>query len=84
MTSYLSPKGLELKEKYDELPLEELLKKCYSKININDKDLNLDLNTIITGLLHDVVEDCEISLKTFARDVRLAHYNVDTQNKKNK
>ena len=25
-------------------------------------DLNLDLNTIITGLLHDVVEDCGVSI----------------------
>ena len=25
-------------------------------------DLNLDLNTIITGLLHDVVEDCGVSM----------------------
>ena len=25
-------------------------------------DLNLDLNTIITGLLHDVVEDCGVTM----------------------
>ena len=41
MTSYLSPAGLELKEKYDELSLEELLKKC-TEHNINSTDLSKD------------------------------------------
>ena len=39
MTSYLSPKGLELKEKYDELSLEDLLKKC-EEYNIDSTDLS--------------------------------------------
>ena len=39
MTSYLSPAGLELKEKYDELSLEDLLKKC-TEHNINSTDLS--------------------------------------------
>ena len=39
MTSYLSPKGLELKEKYDELSLENLLKKC-EEYNIDSTDLS--------------------------------------------
>ena len=39
MTSYLSPVGLKLKDKYDELSLDELLKKC-SEHNINSTDLS--------------------------------------------
>ena len=39
MTSYLSPKGLILKEEYDELSLDELSKKC-TEYNIDTGDLS--------------------------------------------
>ena len=31
-------------------------------------DMRLDLDTIITALLHDTVEDCGVSLETLASD----------------
>ena len=39
MTSYLSPAGLELKDKYDKLSLDDLLKKCL-EYNIDSTDLS--------------------------------------------
>ena len=69
-------KNSDYKKNCKKINVAELCSKCpqgqlrgtgellYTSVSVAQilSNLNLDLNTIITGLLHDVVEDCGVSI----------------------